>query len=252
MGIDTIPVRADATTILATWWNVLRSVLSGDLVPRNASGVATANAGSLGTATYPFLSANITSGDWILGDIKMHHSYNGAAPIGHGWMLCDGRQITEALYNTEHGASTWATYIGTSPLLNKYLPNFTGRYPVGKATTPETGASPIATVGNVSSHIDISHTHTGPSHNHTWWTGGTGGSGDIEYDVNGGPITPANHTTGVNDGIALAASGGVTAIGPAGNLYTANAGTGVTGTTGSTTQSIQPDSVEVQYYMRVI
>lgn len=56
MGLDTIPTRADGTTIVQDWFNVLKRVLSGDLVPRNGSGVATANAGSLGSSTFPWLS----------------------------------------------------------------------------------------------------------------------------------------------------------------------------------------------------
>ena len=59
MGTDTIPTRSDSTTILATWWNVFKSVLDGDFVPRNGSGVAAALAGSLGSSTYPWLKAFI-------------------------------------------------------------------------------------------------------------------------------------------------------------------------------------------------
>ena len=56
MGLDTIPTRADGTTIAQDWFNVFKRVLAGDFVPRNGSGVVTANAGSLGSSTYPWLS----------------------------------------------------------------------------------------------------------------------------------------------------------------------------------------------------
>jgi hypothetical protein len=55
VSADTIPARSNGQTINETWFNLIRSVLGVDLVPRNASGVATAVAGSLGSATYPWL-----------------------------------------------------------------------------------------------------------------------------------------------------------------------------------------------------
>lgn len=51
MGQSTIPTRSDATTIDATWFNLIKSILNVDLVPRNGSGVATDEAGNLGTAS---------------------------------------------------------------------------------------------------------------------------------------------------------------------------------------------------------
>lgn len=256
MGTDTIAARTDGTTILATHPNVIRSALCGDLVPRNASGIATALAGSLGSTTYPFLKASIASGGWILGDIKMHHTYNGAAPIGHGWMLCDGRQITEALYNTEHGASTFATYVGSTALLNKYLPNFTSKYPVGKATTPQDGSIAITFVGNASSTINIQHTHTMTPHNHQWLSHLTGGSAeDKMYNAVGTIQSVPTHTAGsIGNGIqAVAATGSELLIGPGGG---ADVGTSLTTSAMdsqlSSVQNIQPHSVEVQYFMRIV
>jgi len=54
MGADSIPARSNGQTINETWFNLLRTVLNGDLIPRNASGVATAIAGALGSSTYPW------------------------------------------------------------------------------------------------------------------------------------------------------------------------------------------------------
>lgn len=256
MGTDTIPTRSDGTTILATHPNVIRSALCGDLVPRNASGEATSIAGSLGTTTYPFLKASIASGGWILGDIKMHHTYNGAAPIGHGWMLCDGRVITEAAYNTEHGANTFATYVGSTDLLNKYLPNFTGKYPVGKATTPEAGTGAIAAVGNASHQVNLAHTHTSAAHNHIWYVGETGGGGsDYVFNESGSPIDPVNTHTAGSAGGGIQYSDGTTPssalLGPVGQLGT-NPVVVTTESSLSATFNVQPASIEVQYYMRVI
>ena len=259
MGIDTLPSRADATTIVATWFNVLRSALNGDLVPRASTGVATANAGSLGTVTYPFLRAEIASGQWILGDIKAHHTYNGAAPIGHGWMLCDGRVITEANYNTEHGANTWATYIVSTALLNKYLPGLTNKYLVGAATTTQDGSGVITGVGNSSHQINIAHTHTGGAHVHNWYYPQAGaGIGDLTYDGNGATKVVDYHTNTVGTGYGIAVvdvSTSAALLGVVGGSPVPNytdSRSPVTDSQLSATQSIQPQSIEVQYYMRII
>jgi hypothetical protein len=57
MGTDNIPARSGGQTITAQFFNLLRSVLGVDIVPRNSSGVTTDLAGSVGTSTYRFLSA---------------------------------------------------------------------------------------------------------------------------------------------------------------------------------------------------
>lgn len=57
MGSQTLPVRADTQTINENWFNVFRNALMQDQVPRNSSGVATDQAGSLGTSSLRFLNA---------------------------------------------------------------------------------------------------------------------------------------------------------------------------------------------------
>lgn len=58
MGLDTIPDRVEGTpAVTQDWFNLLKRVLTGDIVPRNSSGVATAIAGNLGSATYRWLAA---------------------------------------------------------------------------------------------------------------------------------------------------------------------------------------------------
>lgn len=57
MGLDIIPDRADGQKIDQTWFNVLKSVLSLDLVPRDATGTPTDQAGSLGSSTFRWLYA---------------------------------------------------------------------------------------------------------------------------------------------------------------------------------------------------
>jgi microcystin-dependent protein len=229
--------------------------------------VVTSLAGSLGNTLYKWSAGYIEQiflddsngvelrdrGYWQVGDIKIHHSYNGAAGPGHGWMLCDGRQITEAAYNTEHGSGTWSTYIGSSALTNKYLPNMTGKYPVGKATTPQDGSVAITGVGNASHQVDLQHTHTATAHVHKWYKRNGTSTSDQSHDSNGSltDIIDGSAKTASSNGIEVShAEVGVPTLGTA-DLYTdskqpANANSL------STTQSIQPESIEVQYYMRIV
>lgn len=246
MSTETVPDRSNGQTIDQTWYNLLKSIIGGNFVPRNASGVATADGGTLGDSTYTWMRAYITTGYWSLGDIKLHHSYNGAAPIGHGWMLCDGRQVTSATYNTEHGANTFATYIVSTPFLNLFLPNFTSRYPVGKAATTQDGSIAITAVGNVSNTSNLSHAHT-VAHNHQYYHDvGSGGTGRT-YDSSGAETNVSN---AVSSGPNLACTGTATNITRMGDSYTKTATP--TTSTDLASANIQPDSIEVQYYMRII
>lgn len=60
MGSDTIPDRANSTVIDQTWFNVLRNVLKGDVVPRDTDGIATDLEGSLGTQDLRWFNAYLT------------------------------------------------------------------------------------------------------------------------------------------------------------------------------------------------
>lgn len=194
--------------------NKFQQAFAGDIVPRDSFGNVGNGASALGQTSLEWIRAFIKSGYWSLGDIKAHHSFNGTAPIEEGWMLCDGRQITQANYDTEHGSGHWATYVGTSGLVNLFLPNLTGRYPVGAASTTQTGSSTITAVGNSGNTVNLSHTHS--------VTVSLGAANaNIDFFT-----TPFNQYVG-----ALSASSG-SAL--------------------SSSQSIQPDSIQVLYYMRVI
>jgi hypothetical protein len=119
MSTESIPRRKG--TIHASFCNLIKSVLAGDIVPRNSKGVAAASAGSIGAAGLEWLRAFISCGHWDVGDEIEHHSYNGTVAIAQGFMKCDGRIINETNYDLEHGAGSWDKYIGASPLNGKYL-----------------------------------------------------------------------------------------------------------------------------------
>lgn len=249
--------------------NDIRTALYQDILPRDGSGTTTSLGGSLGTGTYQWLKARIASGYWSLGDIKVHHSYNGAAPIDEGWMLMDGRQITQANYDTEHGSGHWATYVGSSSLLNKYLPNMTGKYTVGSATTTQSGSSPITFTGNASNQINLAHTHSVYSHPIYLHQNGT--TDDLVFDHDIGPVNDSSNVKSLQRGTAknslsllvgntssLAGTFGANIFNPPMSngadydLATGGLATNGTGSTLSSTQSIQPESLQVLYYMRII
>lgn len=191
-------------------------------------------------------SASSSTSKWVAGDLKIHHSFNGAAPIDAGWMLCDGRQITQVNYEAEHGAGSWAADgIAASILASLYLPNLVSKYPVGAATTTASGSAPIPSVGNSGNTAALGHTHTVAAHNHQWYKGnstnpsksfsaaGAVKSFTVQGAVWNGVFFGSTSTQGIND-----------------DYYTTTASPATDSQLGST--SIQPDSIQVLYYMRII
>jgi hypothetical protein len=247
MSTETIPTRSNGQTIDQTWYNLLMTVLGTDFVPRTAGGVPTADVGNIGTATYPWIRAYIDTGYWAVGDVKLHHTYNALVVAGEGWMLCDGRQITQSAYDTEHGSGHWVTYIGSSPIANLYLPNFTGRYSVGKATTPQTGSSAITAVGNASNLSSLTHTHT-VAHNHQWYKDGGTNAGST-YNTSGTQI-PVTLAAAVGNVVA-AMNSSLANMSRLSDAWTSTS-TPTTDTGTLTAGNIQPDSIEITHYMRII
>jgi hypothetical protein len=227
-----------------SWFNAIRSAMTGDVVAREAAlGVATDLAANLGVdATYRFLRAYVAYGYWDCADIKLHHSYNGLVSAGEGWMLCDGRTIGQSAYDTEHGSGHWATFVGTSPLNGLKLPNFTGKYALGASSTTETGSGTIAAVGNTSHQINMQHRHK-------WYRPNAAGTSDQIYDSSGNLLSLSD--TSAKGAAANSAFGAKAGIGgPTVDYYTTTPN--AASQTMSATQSIQPESIEFQFYMRVI
>lgn len=268
MGTNAISDISDGTGADASDINQITSALRQDHVPRNASGIATANSGNLGQSSLAWLKAYIASGYWTCGDIKPHHSYNGATPIDQGWFPCDGTIVNQTNYDAIHGAGSWATYVISSPIDGKYSPDMVGKYPVGAASTTQDGSVAITSVGNANntrnlshthphSHTVNSHTHTDPTgHNHQWHLSNT--TNDFSYDASGSQTIISGATPGT--GIAYDSAGNPTLNQ---DLYTTNSsfgttsaetpGTDVSGVSGlSTTESIQPESIEATFYIRII
>ena len=232
MGLANIPSAADGTPIPSSDHNALAAALKGDLVPRNSSGNATEDAGQLGTPTFPWKRADITTGYLFCGQVIMFHDYNGLLTPGQGWMKMNGDIVNEANYDAIHGAGSWDDYIGTSPLDGKYLPNAADKYPMGKANTTQAGTVAITFVGNASHQINIQHSHTVASHTHTMAHTHTWPSG-------------GGNTRALTDGTESVSTSGSS---------TANTGAAAPGTDSqlSTTQNIQPHTLELEFWMRII
>lgn len=238
--------------------------LEVNLVPRNASSVVTNNGGTLGEAALAWKRAYISAGYWDVGDIKAHHSYNGAAPVGQGWFKCDGSVINEANYNTLHGAGSWAIYVGSSVLDGKYSPDLMSKYLTFAATTTQTGSSAITSVGSSGNTVNLahghSHAHTVDAHRHQWLNSNGTNNNDQTYDTAGDPIvlpTVSKTTAFTITYMTPPVVTGAATVNTFGDSYTssqlASTSTSTDATTSlSTTQTIRPESIETIPYIRII
>ena len=255
--LNIVLVNADTNTLLSVTGGKVRTshvnqyfqALSQDLVPRNSSGVSTDDGGNLGTSSVQWKSANIRTGYWEAGDIKCHHTYNGLLPVGQGWMQMDGRIVNETNYNTEHSAGDWDTYIVSSLIDGRFLPQMTNRFIIAESVTTQDGTSPFITNGNGNHVINLEHTH--PINAIQWFIDNP--TVAQSFDVSGGVISLGADTTTTKTGIAFQSDCSLSSQGNHGclndNLYTNNINTnnGL-----SATQNIQPESIQFVCFMRII
>lgn len=266
MGTNTLATKSDGQIISSSDINQYKTAFGADMVPRNTSGAATDEGGSLGTASLKWLKAFIASGYWDAGDIKAHHTYDGATPVGQGWFPCDGTIINETNYDAIHGAGSWAAYVGSSPLDGKYAPDLEDKYLVGSNVTNDNGSVSIPSVGNSGSTVNLqhshtvnSHTHTGPSHTHRWTVFDINGFSGGTFASNGSTAVPYNANTDTSTSLTNVALVGGTNAKFGVDGYVENSGTGSTGAASPstnnaliTTQDIRPESIRVIYYIRII
>lgn len=69
MGTGTLATRLDGTTMTVDWANDIKSAVCVDWLPRNLSGVVEADAGRIGTVTYPWREGWFTDGIYIGGNL---------------------------------------------------------------------------------------------------------------------------------------------------------------------------------------
>lgn len=235
MGTANLSAIVEGQTVKAAFFNALRAAMLDTIVPRTNGGIVAARTGSVGAPFYRWLRMYVTAGDWSPGDLKSRHSFGGETEPGQGWMLCDGRIITEANYDAEHGAGSWATYCSDSPLVNKYLPDFANRLPVGDAATTQDGSAPITAVGIAGSVVNLEHTHQ-------WLRSVAGENYDRSYDASGSLVDLGPNQAGSYSN-------------PAPSLFTPDnyaSNNKYAEKKLDANQSILPDSIETQFYMRIV
>jgi hypothetical protein len=180
-----------------THFNNVQDAITGDILPRNASGVSTDLAASIGSSTYSFLRANVFVGYIPSGAAIPWYDFNGLISIPHGYMLCNGDQITQTKYNEQHRTSVsdatdyWSTYVGSSPLEDLYTPDLISTYQKGTTSATQSGVSAISKSGNVGNQVNLQHNHGG-----TLTTGAT--ANVLRSNLGGGAvwqyINAATHT----------------------------------------------------------
>ena len=221
----------------------------GTVLPINTdTATASDDTHNLGSTDHNFKKVFVASGFFTTGMIMPIHRYNGTVAVPQGWMRADGRVINEANYNTEHNAGDWATYVESSPLDGLYLPDLVSRYVVGVSATTQGGTATISSVGNTSNTSDLSHTHVGGEHNHQWHADGNRTWNSAGTTISVDTFNDSQGASGIIYGPLAELTSTFSSVG---NNYTDNQSP-TTGSTLSTTTSIQPDSIEAEYYMRII
>lgn len=254
MGTNNFSDKEEGDIIIHDDPNQYNEGLSGNLVPR-AAGAVVADAGDLGTPSFPWRKANISAGYWVCGDIKMFDSYNGLLTPGQGWWPMNGSAINQAGYDEIHGEGSWAKYIGTSPLEGKWVKDARDRFPVGSESTEQDGSTEQTYEGNSDHQVDLAHTHVAPSHNHVWYVSRPTGEDDTTYDANGSATNLSDVSNKTSNARAIEApenANDPVRSDAALTLHTSNGGGSNTGSGGSATQNIKPDSFSVEYWIRII
>lgn len=240
MGSNTLTTQVAGGIETASDLNQYKTALIDTHVPRNSAGVPTDEAGSLGTDSLAWLKAYIASGCWNTGDIKPHHTYNDAAYVGQGWFPCNGDIINEANYDLVHGTGAWSEFVSSSALEGRYSPNLASKYISGATATTQDGTSPITSVGNVANTISFAHTHTTSSHNHTWYSSGVGGTASGIYAAAAGNHKTYNSFGSIVEMLPPHGPGFTSMVAPSTNEGALQ------------TKSVQPESIEIIYYIRIV
>ena len=151
------------------------------------------------------------------------------------WLLCYGQTVSRTTYSTLFGVIGTTFGVGDgSTTFN--LPDMRGRSFIGLDNLGGSAASRVAAATSLgdtggAETVDLSHTHTGPSHTHTYNT-------VIAHTHTFTTYNDAQNGTGVMAGRTTPYGTGTTNSTGSASGTTAAAGTGDTGAAGSTTQAV--------------
>ena len=250
--ITSFTTFAAGTKARSSQVNANFSNFRGSMIPIETDTAAGSHqAHELGTDSHEWIRANIAAGYWRIGDIKPHHTFNGVITSpGQGWMLCNGQTINSTNYDAFHSAGSWTKFVSASTLTGLLTPDLTNRYLTGDTVTTQSGSTTMAFVGNASNQINLQHNHTGGSHNHQWHGAPSLAGAAQSYNSAGTAQSISASSVTSLDCISVNNTLGERDLSV--SYWTANDGETVTGNSLSTTQSIQPESLAVQYFIRII
>jgi len=184
-----------------------------------------------------------------VGSIAMHHTYNGLVGVPRGWMICDGAAISQANYDSLHGAGAWGTdSVESSPLAGKQTPDLVNRYAVGTTSTTWNGTGSTPAVGNLRHTVNLSHSHTVNAHRHQWIIENSSSENYSRrsWNSSGNQVDIGNGQPNIGRRIVM----NTASEGMRGNYYTSSESPG-TSSSLSSSQSIQPHSVQVLHIIKV-
>lgn len=195
--------------------------------------------GSAVPTTHTYKLATLTSPGIIL--------LYGAAAAPTGWLLCDGSAVSRTTYASLFAVIGTTYGIGDgSTTFN--VPNLKGKFPVG-FNSADTAFDALGETGGAQT-ANIAHTHTGPSHTHDTTSlvaEITLASSNIQINRVSTSSWDATHKVAAT--IPAGDTGQTTGANIAGS--TDAGGTGATGSSLSSTQSILPPYITLNYIIKV-
>lgn len=257
---------ADANDVMDNFDEIYDNITEVNVASANKTG-----SGKFVLQTSPVLAGTVTGTYTLGGTVTFGTTTPQLVPIGSIIPFYD---FNAALtFNTTYWAYCNGQSIAVGSIGSQTLPDLSGRYLVGFGTdgggNNGSAAWATATVGNAGNTVNIAHTHSVPAHYH--------GKGDLNITSSGShshtlliqdagttaaagaTVTTANVAVGGNNmstGVAQSAShthASASFSGSVGNTGGVDGDSAMTsGSSLSSSQSIQPISIRVRYLMRIL
>lgn len=210
MGTNSLNSAIDGEVIPASDINQFKTAMNGDIIPRNTSGIAEADAGDLGSSTYPYKDLhisgdiNLSGGKFIPVGSYMDYIFS-TAP--QGWLLANGDTIGNVGSGATHESANYeALFLGC---VNDFgnagtevfasgdtvlLPDLRGYFRRGWDNGR--GIDSGRAINTVQADQNQNHNHGGGDHTHSLqWQGSSSGSSTVAI-IDGDPFAG---TTGQTD-----------------------------------------------------
>jgi hypothetical protein len=189
------------------------------------------------------------------GVVQMFHTFNNTVALPRGWMKLNGDIVNQTNYDAIHGVGAYAADgVAASSLNGVNLPNIINKYAVGVSNTTQDGSSAITSVGNSGNTINLQHDH-GSINSRKWHEFGSA-SPNNGYSFNSDNFANLSvfgshvSTSGSDTGL-LVGTGSASSLSGVSGVYNDDAGVEMPNDL-STSQSIQPESIELIYIIKVV